>query len=51
MAFIVAVKTSFPKNLVNQDQIENLLTKVWPEKEKHINQFSKSTTVKSRHLT
>ncbi|MDO9180878.1 MAG: hypothetical protein Q7U04_00650 [Bacteriovorax sp.] len=51
MSYIVAVKTSFPKNSESQDNIAKLLTSIWPDKEKHIYQFSKSSTVNKRHLT
>jgi alkylresorcinol/alkylpyrone synthase len=51
MSFIITAVTSCPEQLVQQTEIKNLLSKIWPEKSSLIEQFTDSSTVESRHFT
>jgi alkylresorcinol/alkylpyrone synthase len=51
MSIIHSVMTSFPKNYVSQEEISEEISNIWPDKKKHVDQFHKSSQVKSRHLS
>lgn len=51
MAYIIGVHNTFPINYYKQEEISQLLIKMWPDKEKYINQFSNSSLVKGRHTS
>lgn len=51
MSIIHSVVTSFPKNYSSQDEICEEISKIWPDKKKHVEQFHSSSQVKGRHLS
>ncbi|MBC7537688.1 MAG: type III polyketide synthase [Bacteriovorax sp.] len=51
MSFIIKAITSCPEILVQQKEMQNLLTTVWPLQSSFIEQFTDSSGVESRHLT
>lgn len=54
MAFLVDIKTSFPKHYYNQEELTGALLKVWGDKIKNharIETLQKNVLVESRHLS
>lgn len=51
MSVIHSVVTSFPKIYASQEEICEEISKIWPDKKKHIEQFHSSSQVKGRHLS
>lgn len=51
MSYILKAVTSYPKHLVKQSEVNDLLVKIWPEKKAHIEQFIDATTVETRYLS
>lgn len=50
MSYIIDLKTSFPKNYYDQNEIVDFISKVWPDKENRIRQFHNNVCVEKRHL-
>lgn len=51
MSFVVNAVTAHPEHVVNQKDVNGMLKKIWPKYSEMIEQFSRSTTVETRHLT
>lgn len=51
MSTIHSVATTFPELYVSQDEISKEICSIWPEKQKHVEQFHHSSQVKGRHLS
>lgn len=51
MSAIHSVATSFPKRYVSQEEITKEISSIWPDKQKHVEQFQKSSQVSGRHLS
>jgi len=51
MSAIHSVSTNFPKLYVSQEEITKEISGIWPDKQKHVEQFQKSSQVGGRHLS
>ncbi|MBC7428228.1 MAG: type III polyketide synthase [Bacteriovorax sp.] len=51
MAAIHSVCTTFPKIYESQENIAKEIGSIWPDKQKHVDQFHQASQVKGRHLS
>ncbi|MCP4915018.1 MAG: type III polyketide synthase [Oligoflexia bacterium] len=50
MSYLIDIKMSFPKNYYSQGEIIDLMSSIWPDKKKRIDQFHNNVCVEKRHL-